>query len=375
MGLIDSIHLSLSTLLVLFALPFLYFGYHARYWYRPDLQKRFDLMLFLASLLVSAFILTKLARNSDAGRDYIMLCLLHLAPAALTLLILSQSKGFVPAKYKRAVDGEKKEADSYQPLPLNDQVEALSWDDLVIEDHLKEELLLVIQLLHDANTAKKYGIQAPKGILLYGPPGTGKTTIAKVMARTAGLNFFALKVDEVVSKWVGESEKNLSKLFRAAQKYAPSVIFIDEVDSIGKSRGGHNQQWAENLLNHLLQLIDGVIKTEGLYIIAATNRAELVDPALLRAGRLSKMIEVPNPDFESRAKLFAVHLSKLKLEAGIDLHELAQISDGRSGAEIKEVCNRAGLNAFKRESGNKRKEYLVTKNDVERALHEVLGSK
>src|SRR5690606_12336614 len=102
----------------------------------------------------------------------------------------------------------------------------------------------------------------------------------KAMANTANLSFFALRMDEVISKWVGESEKNLTKLFKAAQRYAPSVIFIDEIDSIGKQRSGKGQQWAENLLNHLLQLIDGVVKTEGLYVIGATNRVDLVDSAL-----------------------------------------------------------------------------------------------
>ncbi len=180
-------------------------------------------------------------------------------------------------------------------------------------------------------------------------------------------------MDEVVSKWVGESEKNLSALFQAAQKHAPAVIFIDEIDSIGKARGGEsNAVWAENLLNHLLQLIDGVIRCDGLYIVGATNRADLVDPALTRSGRLNKSIAVPLPSFEQRIQLFQLFLQKLHLSDAINIEALASITEGKSGADIKAICNQAGINAFKRESAEEKRNYLVHYEDLEIALAEHL---
>ena len=256
----------------------------------------------------------------------------------------------------------------YAPEPLNQAVEKLSWDDLIIDSELREELSSVVELLKDPDAAKQYGIEPPKGILLNGPPGTGKTTLAKVIANQAGLSFFNLQIDEVVSKWVGDSEKNLTRLFESAQSCAPSVIFIDEIDSIAKNRAEGNNQHSDSLLNHLLQLIDGVIKRKGIYIIAATNRADLVDPALKRGGRLNRVIEVPLPNDFARAQMFKLHLSKLKLAKPVDCKQLAVRTAGRSGADIKAICNQAGLNAFKRESAQGSRVYLVYPDDLERAL-------
>ncbi|MCB0310853.1 MAG: ATP-binding protein [Bdellovibrionales bacterium] len=357
----------------MFAVPFLYFTYHVKYYYRPDLVRRGDLLLKIVTIILSAAVLYRMTTIRAADRELMLLCLLHLAPLVLTLLIIWQGRGSMRRVRANAATSENRDgAIHYAPTPKNLEIEKLSWDDLVIETELSEELFTVINLLRDPKTAKKYGVEVPKGILLYGPPGTGKTTIAKVMANSAGMAFFTLKLDEVVSKWVGESEKNLSALFKAAQKHAPAVIFIDEIDSIGKSRGS-GQVWAENLLNHLLQLVDGVIRAEGLYIIGATNRVELVDAALKRPGRLSKTIEVPLPDEDARHRLFVLNLNKLKIDDQVDLSELVSVTSGRSGADIKEICNRAGLNAFKRESiaGGKRG-YTVTSLDLSRAVREVL---
>lgn len=376
MEFVHLLELTLTTLLVTNVIPFLYFIYHTSYWYDPRKLQRLDVLLMMVSMLAALFVGAKLVNlNRGGGREEIQMALLHLAPLVLTVILIADGRkkgrgtrgNKVPAK-----PGEGKDSSGFKPV--SEKIERISWDDLVINVDLKRELLSVIDLLKDPRSAKQYGIDCPKGILLAGPPGNGKTTIAKVMAKNAGLAFFALRADEVISKWVGESEKNLTALFAAANSHKPAVIFIDEVDSIGKARG-HGQSWADNLLNHLLQLVDGVIKQEGLYIIAATNRPDLVDDALKRPGRLDKVFTIPQPDLQSRMTLFRLFLSKLKLAEDVDLESLAYVTDGRSGADIKGICNQAGLNAYKRESGTKKRDYLVTYDDIELALNEFLAQK
>ncbi len=369
MEMVHAFEPSLTTLLAALIVPFLYFGYHAKYWYNPAVLRRGDFFLLVLSILFGCVVIVKAMRLFHEGSTGdLQLTLMHLAPLALTLLIIGQTRAGQRMAARQMGGGDG----GYAPVPLNKAIERISWDQLIINDDLKSELISVVQLLRDPKETKKYGIEIPKGILLTGPPGTGKTTIAKVVANQAGLNFFILSMDEIVSKWVGESEKNLTKLFIAARRHAPAVIFIDEVDSIGRGRSGGGAQWAENLLNHLLQLIDGVIATNGLYIIAATNRDDLVDDALKRAGRLNKVIEVPLPDFDARIKLFQLYLSRLPLAGPIDLPYLAHLTELKSGADIKAICQQAGLNAFKREANSKQKTHKVTADDILAAVEEFL---
>lgn len=375
MNYIYSLRFSHLTLLILMSLPFLYFIVHFKYWYDFNKLQSFDFFLRAVCIIIAAIIIVKGVRVlPNASNDEILLIILHIIPIIFTFLTISYQKRVlnIVANYTAGASPDRSRDNAPLPTPVNAAIERLTWDDIIIGNDLKAELISVAHLLRDPKETQKYGIDLPKGILFTGPPGTGKTTIAKVMANEAGMNFFVLSTDEIVSKWVGESEKNLTRLFNAAKKHAPAIIFIDEVDSIGRGRSSSNEQWADNLLNHLLQLIDGVVKTRGLYIIAATNRAELVDDALKRAGRLNKVIEIPLPDFEARIQLFALYLQKLPLEDKVDLPALAHFTEGKSGADIKAICQQAGLNAFKREAGSKKKTHTVIIQDIESALREFM---
>lgn len=360
---------SLMTLLVAFAVPFTYYGYQSQLWYDPKRRAFFDLVLQVTCSFLILFLGARLYGAVVREEEGVgMLIMLHIVPLVLTFLAVAHGKRLGDSGVTNPQS--KPSEGSYNPEAQNDQIEEVAWSDLIINDSTKQELLSIIDLLKNPKTAKDYGIALPKGILFNGPPGTGKTTIAKAVASMAGLNFFVLRANDIVSKWVGESEKNLTKLFEAATKHAPAVIFIDEIDSLAKKRSDGNSAHADNLLNHLLQLIDGVIKTEGIYVIAATNRAELVDEALRRAGRLNRVIEIPLPDFESRKKLFHVYSRTLRLAPDIDLDILAQVTEGNSGADIKAICNQSGLHAFQREQGmpTAQRTHLVTSLDIEKAL-------
>jgi transitional endoplasmic reticulum ATPase len=365
------IPLSLTTLLLAFVPPFAYYGYQSRLWYDQERRNLFDFILQAVCALLTLFLAARLYASivRDEGTD-IQLILLHFAPLVLTFLSISRGKQSNSGETRGMSDSDAPAESSYNPAAKNDQIESIAWDDLIISDNTKQELMSVINLLKDPKAAKDYGIALPKGILFNGPPGTGKTTIAKAVATMAGLDFFVLRANDIVSKWVGESEKNLTRLFEVATKHAPALIFIDEIDSLGKKRSEGNAAHSDNLLNHLLQLIDGVLKTEGLYIIAATNRADLVDEALRRAGRLNRTIEIPLPDYTSRRKLFAVYSRKLRLAPDIDLDMLAKVTEGNSGADIKAICNQAGLHAFQREQQlpESRRAHIVTAEDIEQAL-------
>ena len=369
---IHDIQLSELTLLIAFILPFAYYGYQARYWFDPDKLRFFDFLLQAFSFLVGLLVAWKIY-YIVVGEDLkgLPLALLHFCPVVLVFLAVSRGKGLgASARVEGGGAAPRADDTGYDPTVKNDEIEIVAWDDLIIGQETKDELMSVINLLKNPQNAKQYGIALPKGILFNGPPGTGKTTIAKAVATMAGLNFFVLRANEIVSKWVGESEKNLTKLFEAAQKNAPSIIFVDEIDSLGKRRSDNNASHSDNLLNHLLQLIDGVLKAEGLYVIGATNRADLVDEALRRAGRLNRVIEIPLPDREARERLFEVYSRNLILDDDVDLSLLAKVTEGNSGADIKAICNQAGLRAYQREQAlpTNQKTMRVTSVDVEHAL-------
>jgi transitional endoplasmic reticulum ATPase len=196
------------------------------------------------------------------------------------------------------------------------------------------------------------GIQPPKGILLFGPPGTGKTLLAKAVATESGANFIAIRGPEILSKWVGESEKAIRQIFRRARMVAPAIVFFDEIDSIASIRGSDPSGVIDRIVNQLLTELDGIQPLRRVTIIAATNRPDLLDPALLRPGRFDKLIYVPPPDFKARLEIFKVHTRKMPLSEDVNIEELAKLADGYTGADIAAVCREATMIALRETYAN-----------------------
>ncbi|MCX8163493.1 MAG: CDC48 family AAA ATPase [Candidatus Micrarchaeota archaeon] len=228
----------------------------------------------------------------------------------------------------------------------------VKWDDIGGLDHIKKELKEAVELpIKHPELFQKFGIRPLKGILLVGLPGTGKTLFAKAVANESEANFISIKGPEILSKWVGESEKTLRELFRKARMSAPCIIFIDEIDAIASIRTGSESEGSkveERIVDTLLTELDGLKELKNVVLIAATNRPDILDPALLRAGRFDKMIELPIPDLETRRKIFAVHTRKMPLDSSVDLDRLASITEGFSGADIENLCREAGMEAIRK---------------------------
>lgn len=225
-------------------------------------------------------------------------------------------------------------------------VTKLTWDDLILQDEVITELKRLVKVIENSDTTLKLGIEPPKGVLLYGPPGTGKTTIAKVIANEAKASFFSISQADIFSKWLGESEKNIKKIFDEARRFKPAIIFIDEIDAVVAKRGGEAGAWTDKTVNQILQEIDGLKDSSYVFVIGATNVPDMIDPALLRGGRLSTQIEIPSPGKIERQKLFSLFLKNIPVVDDLNLEELVKNSDGYSGADIKEICQRAILAKF-----------------------------
>lgn len=195
---------------------------------------------------------------------------------------------------------------------------------------------------------KKLGIDPPKGILLYGPPGCGKTLLAKAVATESGANFIAVRGPEVLSKWVGESEKAIRQIFRKARQYAPAVVFFDEIDSIAPSRGyALDTRVTERIVSQLLTEMDGIHRLDNVVVIAATNRPDIIDPALLRPGRFDKLIYVPPPDLNARIEILKIHTRNMPLAGDVDLYEIARKTEGYSGADLEALVREAAMHALR----------------------------
>lgn len=222
------------------------------------------------------------------------------------------------------------------------------WADIGGLENVKRDLREMVEMpLKEPEVFREVGIKAPKGVLLTGPPGTGKTLLAKAIATESEANFISVKGPELVSKWVGESEKAVREIFKKAKQVAPTVIFFDEFDSIASVRGGDSNGNNDKIVNQLLTEMDGVEELTGVSIIAATNRADLIDEALKRPGRLDSIVEVGLPDEETREKIFSIHGGKMPIDKSLDFKKLAKLADGFSGAQIGGVCQKAGLRAIR----------------------------
>ena len=257
------------------------------------------------------------------------------------------------------------------------QIPDVSWDDVGGLDELKEELQESIEWPLKHKEAFEYAhVKPPKGVLLYGPPGTGKTLIAKAVAKTTESNFISIKGPELLSKWVGESEKGVREIFRKARMAAPCIIFFDEIDALVPKRGsaGSDSHVTENIVSQILTEIDGLEELNNVLIIGATNRLDIVDPALLRPGRFDRVIEVPNPNIKGIEMIFKIHTKDKPLSEDVNLKTISELSKGFSGAEIEEVCNRASLCGVKRFVQNKDKlvkTIKITQKDFEKSIKEI----
>ncbi len=236
------------------------------------------------------------------------------------------------------------------------------WEDIGNLEEAKQELMeAIVWPMKYKDMFERAGIRPPKGVLLYGPPGCGKTLLAKAVATETDANFIAVKGPEMLSKWVGESEKKIREIFRKARQVAPAIIFFDEIDSIATMRGrSASTDVTDRILNQLLTELDGIETLEDVVFIAATNRKDLLDPALLRPGRIDREIYVPMPDEKGRLEIFKVHTRRMPLAKDVKLEELAKRTEGMNGAEIEAICMEAGLLAI-REAIEKKKEFKEVK--------------
>ena len=261
------------------------------------------------------------------------------------------------------------------------QIPNVSWDDVGGLDQLKEELREAVEWPIKHKEAFEYvDVEAPKGVLLYGPPGTGKTLIAKALAKMTESNFISIKGPELLSKWVGESEKGVREIFRKARQAAPCIIFLDEVDALVPRRGsgGSSSHVTENVVSQILTEIDGLEELHNVMIIGATNRLDIVDEALLRPGRFDRIIEVPNPDVKGRQHIFEIHTKRKPLADDVNIANLVEMTDGFSGAEIAAVANRAAIIALKRYVSAKSqnvKEIKITQKDLIDSLEKIKPQK
>ncbi|KXB52645.1 putative cell division protease FtsH [Lachnoanaerobaculum saburreum] len=247
--------------------------------------------------------------------------------------------------------------------------EGIKFSDVAGEDEAKENLTEIVDYLHDPSKYKDIGASMPKGILLVGPPGTGKTMLAKAVAGEANVPFFSMSGSEFVEMFVGMGASKVRDLFKQAKEKAPCIVFIDEIDAIGKKRdgqiGGNDER--EQTLNQLLTEMDGFEGNSGVMILAATNRPDALDPALTRPGRFDRRVPVELPDLKGREEILKVHAKKIKIADDVDFKLIARMASGASGAELANIINEAALRAVR----DNRK--FVNQSDLEESIEVVIA--
>ena len=247
--------------------------------------------------------------------------------------------------------------------------DGIKFSDVAGEDEAKENLKEIVEYLHDPQKYQEIGASMPKGILLVGPPGTGKTMLAKAVAGEANVPFFSMSGSEFVEMFVGMGASKVRDLFRQAKEKAPCIVFIDEIDAIGKKRdgqlGGNDER--EQTLNQLLTEMDGFEGNTGVIILAATNRPEALDPALTRPGRFDRRVPVELPDLKGREDILKVHAKKIKVAEDVDWNKVARMASGASGAELANIVNEAALRAVR--DGRR----FANQSDLEESIEVVIA--
>ncbi len=252
----------------------------------------------------------------------------------------------------------------------------VKWSDIGGLEETKQKLIEAIEWpLKHPEDFKKAGIKPAKGILLYGPSGCGKTLLAKAVANESEANFISVKGPELISKWVGESEKHVREIFKKARQVSPSIIFFDEFDAISKMRGLSLSDATEKVVNQLLTELDGIEELEQVMVIAATNRPDLIDSALLRPGRIDMKIEVQMPDEKARLNIFKVHTKNMPLTKEVNIESFAKETEGFTGADIEGICREAGMDALRLHRYGKRENIEVTANEFKKIIKEAKKSK
>lgn len=249
----------------------------------------------------------------------------------------------------------------------------VTYDDIGgLDEQIQEIREVVEKPLKEPELFEKVGVEPPKGVLLYGPPGTGKTLLARAVAHHADATFIRLAAPELVQKFIGEGARLVRELFELAREKAPSIIFIDEIDAIGARRmrdATSGDREVQRTLTQLLAEMDGFDPLDDIKVIAATNRKDILDPALLRPGRFDRHIKIPLPDEEGRYEIFKIHTRDMNISDDVDLKKLAKMTEGASGADIKAICTEAGMMAIREDRD------VVTMRDFIKAVERVLGTR
>jgi len=312
-----------------------------------------------------------IAVKYEERTDYLGTILSYLLPfviiIAIWIFVMRRMSGGAAGGSGQIFNIGKSKAKVYE----NGKTTNVTFSDVAGLEGAKEEIVEIVEFLKNPSKYTELGAKIPKGALLVGPPGTGKTLLAKAVAGEAKVPFFSLSGSDFVEMFVGVGASRVRDLFKQAKEKSPAIIFIDEIDAIGRARGKNNgfnsNDERENTLNQLLTEMDGFGTNSGVIILAATNRADVLDGALMRAGRFDRQIYVDMPDLNERQEIFEVHLKPLKLEKNLDVSFLAKQTPGFSGADIANLCNEAALIAAR---NNKKK---VEKQDFLDAVDRIIG--